>query len=133
VEVVKTEQPIAIRETRRFSETIAIDHGAKLRETALQFRLPTREKSEYIVRRESLPKGMKLEVRVRAPAAPSLLTYCQAYLLLNVARCFEETDWAFVFSHKYSFFKANAAQPGVSETVTILKAEIVVSWVLQSL
>ena len=31
------------------------------------------------------------------------------------------------FSHKYSFFKVNVAQPGVSETVTILKAEIVVS------
>jgi len=67
VEVVKTEQPIAIRETRRFSETIAIDHRQKLKEMALQFKLPEprREKSEYIVRRESLPKGMKLEVRVR--------------------------------------------------------------------
>lgn len=66
VEVVKTEQPIAIRETRRFSETIAIDHKQKLQEMALQFKLPEprREKSEYIVRRESLPKGMKLEVRV---------------------------------------------------------------------
>ena len=66
VEVVKTEQPIAIRETRRFSETIAIDHKQKLKEMALQFQLPLprREKSEYIVRRESLPKGMKLEVRV---------------------------------------------------------------------
>ena len=67
VEVVKTEQPIAIRETRRFSETIAIDHRQKLKEMALQFKLPEprREKSEYIVLRESLPKGMKLEVRVR--------------------------------------------------------------------
>ena len=64
VEVVKTEQPIAIRETRRFSETIAIDHKQKLQEMALQFKLPRREKSEYIVRRESLPKGLKMEVRV---------------------------------------------------------------------
>ena len=66
VEVVKTEQPIAIRETRRFSETIAIDHRQKLQEMALQFKLPEprREKSEYIVRRESVPKGMKMEVRV---------------------------------------------------------------------
>jgi len=66
VEVVKTEQPVAIRETRRFSETIAIDHRQKLKEMALQFKLPEprREKSEYIVRRESLPKGMKMEVRV---------------------------------------------------------------------
>jgi len=66
VEVVKTEQPVAIRETRRFSETIAIDHRQKLAEMALQFQLPQprREKSEYIVRRESLPKGLKLEVRV---------------------------------------------------------------------
>jgi len=66
VEVVKTEQPVAIRETRRFSETIAIDHKQKLKEMALQFQLPRREKSEYIVRRESLPKGMKMEVRVRS-------------------------------------------------------------------
>jgi hypothetical protein len=66
VEVVKTEQPISIRETRRFSETIAIDHKQKLREMALQFKLPQprREKSELIVRRESEPKGMKMEVRV---------------------------------------------------------------------
>jgi len=69
VEVLRTEQPVAIRETRRFSETIAIDHRQKLQEMALQFKLPLeprREKSEYIVRRESLPKGMKMEVRVRA-------------------------------------------------------------------
>jgi len=72
VEVVKTEQPIAIRETRRFSETIAIDHRQKLQEMALQFKLPQRrlEKSEYIVRRESLPKGMKMEVRVRTFLPP---------------------------------------------------------------
>ena len=69
VEVVKTEQPIAIRETRRFSETIAIDHKQKLKEMALQFKLPEPriEKSEYIVRRESVPKGMKMEVRVCSP------------------------------------------------------------------
>ena len=66
VEVVKTEQPVAIRETRRFSETIAIDHKQKLNEMALQFRLPRPEKSEYIVRRESVPKGMRLEVRVHS-------------------------------------------------------------------
>lgn len=66
VEVVKTEQPITIRETRRFSETIAIDHRQKLQEMALQFKLPQprREKSELIVRRESEPKGMKMEIRV---------------------------------------------------------------------
>jgi len=87
VEVVKTEQPIAIRETRRFSETIAIDHRAKLRETALQFQLPPREKSEYIVRRESLPKGMKLEVRVRGTrTCCAVFTYLLPGLLTTVRR-----------------------------------------------
>jgi len=65
VEVVKTEQPVAIRETRRFSETIAIDHKQRMKEMALQFKLPEPQKSEYIIRRESLPKGMKMEVRVQ--------------------------------------------------------------------
>ena len=69
VEVVKTEQPISIRETRRFSETIAIDHKQQLKEMALQFKLapPKKEKSELIVRRESVPRGMKLEVQVAPP------------------------------------------------------------------
>lgn len=67
VEVVKTELPISIRETRRFSETIAIDHKQKLKEMAMQFKLPPpkKEKSELLVRRESVPKGMKLEVQVQ--------------------------------------------------------------------
>jgi len=66
VEVVKTELPISIRETRRFSETIAIDHKQKLKEMAMQFKLPQpkKEKSELQVRRESVPKGMKLEVEL---------------------------------------------------------------------
>jgi len=66
VEVIKTEQPISIHEKRRFSETIAIDHKQKLKEMALQFKLPLpkKEKSELIVRRESVPRGMKMDVEI---------------------------------------------------------------------
>ena len=63
------QQPFIYKEDRRFSATIAIDHRQKLQEMALQFELPqpTNEKSELIVRRSSLPKGLKLEVQVAPP------------------------------------------------------------------
>ena len=66
VEVVKTEMPVNVRETRRFSETIAIDHKEKLQEMQLQFKLPQpkQEKTEFFVRRQSLPKAIRMEVDV---------------------------------------------------------------------
>lgn len=78
VEVVKTQELVPIKETRRFSETIAVDHKQRLQEMSLQFQLrpsvereyirkTKREKSELIVRRESVPRGMRLEVDIGSP------------------------------------------------------------------
>ena len=66
VQTVTTEEPIHVKETRRFSETIAIDHKAKLQEMALQFKLQPqpRQKSELYVRQSSVPRGIRMEVEV---------------------------------------------------------------------
>lgn len=81
VEVIKTEMPVNVRETRRFSETIAIDHKEKLREMQLQFQIPQQprqpEKSEFFVRRQSLPKAIRMEVDSIPTTKVSTLTLQQ--------------------------------------------------------
>lgn len=66
VQTITTEEPIHVRETRRFSETIAIDHKGKPQEMSLQFKLPPqpRQKTELYVRQSSVPRGIKMEVEV---------------------------------------------------------------------
>jgi hypothetical protein len=67
-EVVRVQQPIDVKETRRFSETISID----MTKTQAQPKAPTPrqtspQRSEFYVRQTSLPRGMKMEVEVPVP------------------------------------------------------------------
>lgn len=65
-QVVKTVEPISIKEKRRFSETISIDHKEKFREFQLQFGIPPRRtsKTEIILQQSPQPKPVKMEVEV---------------------------------------------------------------------
>jgi hypothetical protein len=68
-EVLTVQQPIDIRETRRFSETISIDMTKTQQQQpkAPTPRQTTPQRSEFFVRQTSLPRGMKMEVEVPVP------------------------------------------------------------------
>ena len=73
----------AVKEGRRYSETISVVHKEKPRDVAVQFRISpsvenefykriAMERSELVVRRESIPVGMKMDVCV--DATPEIVT-----------------------------------------------------------
>jgi hypothetical protein len=64
--ITKTVEPITIKEQRRFSETISIDHKEKFQEFQLQFGIPQRRtsKTEILLRQPSQPRCMKMEVEL---------------------------------------------------------------------
>ena len=61
-----TVEPINIKEQRRFSETIAIDHKQKFKQMELQFAKPEPKisKTEMKFQQPATPRGMKMEVEV---------------------------------------------------------------------
>ena len=68
LQVVRTEEPIHIKETRRFSETIAIDHQQRLQAMRMYPELkPKIEKSEILMKQRSSLQGMKMHVEFPKP------------------------------------------------------------------
>lgn len=63
-EVVRVQQPVDIKETRRFSETISIDHTKGQPTKPVAPRQTTPQRTEFFVRQTSLPRGMRMEVEV---------------------------------------------------------------------
>ena len=70
---LKTVEPLNVKEKRRFSETIAIEHKERFQEQRLQFAMakpqqapPPRKlsKSELIVMQPGVPQGVRKEVQV---------------------------------------------------------------------
>ena len=69
-EVVKAQEPLTIREMRRFSETIEIEPKEKQQQPMeLQFGIPKRPSltSEVTVKQPAVPWGMRMHVEVPAP------------------------------------------------------------------
>ena len=73
-----TKEMVPIKETRRYSETISLAHKEKPRDVSFEFKIAPSveneffkktkmEKSELVLRRESIPVGMKMDVVVEAP------------------------------------------------------------------
>ena len=68
-QVVKAQEPLTIREMRRFSETIEIEPKEKRPSMELQFGIPKRPSltSEVKVRQPAVPWGQRMHVEVPAP------------------------------------------------------------------
>lgn len=68
--LLKTVEPLDIKEKRRFSETIAIEHKERMHQHQMQFALPPApqprklSKSEIIVQQPAVPQGVKREVQL---------------------------------------------------------------------
>jgi hypothetical protein len=65
-ETLTTIEPISIKEQRRFSETIAIDHKQKFQAIERQFKLPEPKisRTEMKFQQAASPRGVKMEVEV---------------------------------------------------------------------
>ena len=77
-QLLTTVEPIDVKEKRRFSETIAIEHKERFKEYHMQFAAPKApqpapqpqqpprklSKSELIVQQPAVPQGIKKEVLV---------------------------------------------------------------------
>ena len=65
-QTLTTIEPISIKEQRRFSETIAIDHKQKFKQMELQFGLPEPKisRTEMKFQQPATPRGIKMEVEV---------------------------------------------------------------------
>jgi len=65
-ETLTTIEPISIKEQRRFSETIAIDHKQKFKQMELQFDIPEPKisRTEMKFQQPATPRGIKMEVEV---------------------------------------------------------------------
>ena len=68
-QLLRTVEPINIKEKRRFSETIAIEHKERFQEHHMQFDVPQDRprrlsKSEIIIQQPSVPQGVRKEVKL---------------------------------------------------------------------
>jgi hypothetical protein len=64
VQTVKTVEPVKVKETRRFSETISIEHQQRIKEMQLLLNIPKKKKErvEKLMKQEAALRGMKMEV-----------------------------------------------------------------------
>lgn len=87
-----TQELVPLKETRRYSETISVAHKEKPKDVAVQFRISPSvekeffrktkmEKSELVVRRESIPLGIKMDILLSSPPPPERVTEEKRVLL----------------------------------------------------
>ena len=64
VQTFKTVEPVKVKEVRRFSETISIEHQQRLKEMQLLLNIPKKKKErvEKLLKQEAALRGMKMEV-----------------------------------------------------------------------